>query len=144
MTPVAIKNKIKAILAADSDLIAYPIKNIFEGIRDNVSQDDYPFIVIEPSDNAEGTRRDVNGTIDNTIIFAITAAIHQYNLDDQLDLIFDLENKIKIALSQDVDLNGEAVNSRFDRSVYNVEFWPIRAVTIPFVVEYRQQFKTRV
>lgn len=144
MTPAEIKDRIISILQADSGIISFGIKKFYEGIRDRVPDDNFPYIVIEPEANNDGTRRDLNGTIDNEIVFMIAGVIKEREINDQIDNLFELETLIKKALCQDVSLGGKALNFRFQRTEYDRQLWPVRAVVIDLAVEYRQNFKTRV
>jgi len=145
MTPAAILTQIKTTLTGNADLTTFGLKKVFEGIRENVSTDDYPFIAIEPAENDEERAvREINGNIDPFITFGISGFIRDTNPDTQLATLFNFEKLIKVALCADVKLGGNAVNSKFGKVLYDNQFWPVRAVMLTFVVQYRQNFKTRV
>lgn len=138
----SIKNKMISILDADSGLETFGLKKIFEGFRDNVNANDYPCIMIELIENEE-IKTDLNGDSDLIGTFEIQCAKKVLNKDEQLNEMLDFEKLVKVALSTNFRLDGEAIRLGFDRTVYDNEFWPTRIASVIVQVLYRQSFSTR-
>lgn len=137
-----IKDQIVTQLTGYAGLTSLGIKKVFEGNRDQVSDDNYPCIMVEIFKNAE-VRNDTNTKVDLVATFAVAGFKKVIKVDDQLNEMMELEKQIKKALSQDVTLNGNALDLNFTESVYDTDFWPIRAVIVTIEVLYRQEFAGR-
>lgn len=134
-----IKNEIKETLLANKTLKDYINNTIYDGVRENLV--DYPCLIIEPL-----SRDEVDDTYNTQRIvarFALTGFLKVLNPDEQLDEVFDFENKVLTALGDDRRLDETAEIVRITQTVYDFELYPVRNFTIQIEVEYRQNSSTR-
>ncbi len=129
-----IKDELKALLLADATLNKYIKGVIFDGVREKIV--DFPCLVIEPL-----SRDEVDDTYPTQRItgrFAVSGFTKSMNPDEQLDVVFDFENMVLIALGGDRRLGENAEIVRIVQTVYDFELYPVRNFTIQVDIQYRQ------
>jgi len=146
MTPANILSAIQDVLQASSDLSYVNDSHIFIGKRTNITN--YPVIVIEPGPIKK--MRDEYPDELLTLRVVVAGGIKVFDEDKQIvgdtniKGIADFENDIKIALSQDHTLSGEAINlDIIDSFPDDAGDWPIRGFVINIEVLYRQNRTAR-
>lgn len=143
MIPKTIKNSLMTTLQNDAGLKDYVVKEYFEGARTDVRKESFPFIVVELVRNKERPET-LNANTRLDLEFAVQGFTYDTDVDNQLNRVLDFENLIKKALCADVTLGGVCDNVYFTNTEYSIELYPVRAFIITAVVQYKQNFTTRV
>lgn len=127
------------------------VKYVYEGIRYDVTGDNFPCIMLEPTGNNE-VEKDFNTVKDlflniNLLAFS-SPAENDFTKsivgDDSYKGILDIENDIRACLQSSYDLGGTVIDTRLDPTSFdNLPFdgmkHPIRGMLIPVKILYRQQ-----
>lgn len=95
-TTVTIKNQIKSVIETYADLVAFPVRKVFEGLRDSIPTTSFPCVCIEPIESKE-IETDLNIYVDLQMQYDLYCMIYEEKLDNQLNSIIDFEKKIKKA-----------------------------------------------
>ncbi len=125
------------------------INYVYEGRRYDVTADNFPCIMLEPTGNNE-VEKDMNQTKDiflNINLFAFSSpADPDFKKaivgDGSYKGVLDIENDIRACLQSSYDLGGTVIDTRLDPTVFdNVDLgekYPIRGMLIPIKILYRQ------
>jgi len=140
-------NKIKTILEEDIELKKY-IKIVYSGTRDNIPVNNFPCIILEPTNAPEEAV-----TMPHKTEINFTATIFSYikifDVDKQIvgdattKGILDLNFDIKKALGAHIDLDGECLYFSFPDTRFDFSSYPFRGVEIDMKITLRQDFVTR-
>ena len=140
-------NKVKTILEEDTILSPY-IKIVYSGTRENIPVNNFPCIILEPTNAPEEPvtmphKMEINFTI------TIWAYIKIYDVDKQIvgdatnKGILDLNFDIKKALGAHIDLDDECLYFSFPDTRFDFSSYPFRGVEIDMKITLRQSFVTR-
>lgn len=144
-TPDTIFDALHSQIVAASGL-SY-VKKVFKGIRSNISDDQRPCIILEISNNGNIGEFLANRVCNVKMGVSIIAQIICYDQDVQIvgnnayKGILDIENDIRKAIDDDIQLSSNAILVEHGVAEYDVEFtqtYPYRSVLIPVTVQYRQ------
>lgn len=144
--PQDILSQIQATLKNDATLNTY-VKDVLLERRESITRDHLPIILLEHKSNEE--RKAQYPKLDN--FFSLNIVAIAYAFDVNLHPIGDanykgdleFENDIKKALSQDITLNGKALEFEFPLTNYGLKDYPAHGFEINMIVHYRQDFITR-
>lgn len=140
-------NKIKSILENDTVLKTY-IKVVYAGTRDNIPVNNFPCIILEPTNAPEEAVTMPHNTEINFTV-TIFGYIKIFEIDKQIvgdDInkgILDLNFDIKKALGAYIDLAGECLYFSLPDTRFNFNSYPFRGVEIDMKIILRQSFVTR-
>jgi hypothetical protein len=140
-------NKVKTILEADTVLKAY-IKIVYAGTRDNIPLNNFPCIILEPTNAPEEPITMPHNT-EITFIITIFGYIKIFDVDKQivgdttLKGILDLDFDIKKALGAYIDLDGTCLYFSLPDTRFDFNSFPFRGIEIDIKITLRQDFVTR-
>ena len=129
--------EVKAILIADITLKSY-IKNVFEGVREDIPHQAYPCIILEPKSEPEEVtlhRRHIDFGISIHGLVLIHNVDKQIVGDVKIKGIVDVARDIKNALEQKPNLNGKCISFKFPSTEYAYDSYPIREVEITMEIQ---------
>ena len=140
-------NKIKSILENDAVLKGY-IKIVYSGTRDNIPVNNFPCIILEPTNAPEEAitmphKTEINFTL------TIWAYVKIFDVDKQIvgdattKGVLDVNFDIKKALGAHIDLDGECLYFSFPNTRFDFDSYPFRGVGIDMKITLRQNFVTR-
>lgn len=132
---------LREILKANVTLAAY-VKNVLDGDRDNIPEEGFPAIILEP----EFTREEhatVNRRHMMNVGIQISCVAQHYDFDKQIvgdgtvKGVYDFATDVKNAIDAYPQLNYDATGARVDRYLfrntdYVREFLPFRIANILF------------
>lgn len=149
MTSKNIINQVQSVLQNDAALSAY-VKKVYQGVRKDVGDVNFPCIIVEPMINEESDELDSHVLQRLHFKILISAYVRCFNMDLQIvgdsthKGIMDVETDIKKALSAYYPtLNSTCIDFKFKQSSYEIEQWPIRGVSIEVDFYYQQNILTR-
>jgi len=140
-------NKIKTILEGDDVLSTY-IKIVYPGTRDNIPVNNFPCIILEPTNAPEEPVTMPHNTEINFIV-TIWAYVKIFDVDKQIvgddttKGVLDVNFDIKKALGAHIDLDGECLYFSFPNTRFDFDSYPFRGVGIDMKITLRQNFVTR-
>ena len=140
-------NKIKTILEGDDVLSTY-IKLVYPGTRDNIPVNNFPCIILEPTNAPEEPVTMPHNTEINFIV-TIWAYVKIFDVDKQIvgddttKGVLDVNFDIKKALGAHIDLDGECLYFSFPNTRFVFDSYPFRGVGIDMKITLRQNFVTR-
>ena len=140
-------NKVKTILEEDTVLKTY-IKIVYSGTRDNIPVQNFPCIILEPTNAPEEAVTMPHNTEIN-FTATIFGYIKIFDVDKQIvgdatnKGILDLNFDIKKALGAHIDLDGECLYFSFPNTRFNFNSYPFRGAEIDMQITLRQSFVTR-
>lgn len=145
MSPEAIWNRIKSILATE---LPY-MKKVYEGITENIPLSHFPCIVMEPVSDPES--RLTYPVVEPTFTISIMGYMKVYKKGDRQIVgdattkgILDIERDIKLAIGKhEPQLGTEALFVEYGAVEFDFTSYPIRGVTIETRIRYRQNVDTR-
>jgi len=140
-------NKVKAILEEDIVLKTY-IKIVYSGTRENIPVNNFPCIILEPTNAPE---EPVTMPHNTEINFTVTiwAYVKIFDVDKQIigdtttKGVLDINFDIKKALGAHIDLDGECLYFSFPNTRFDFDSYPFRGVGIDMQITLRQSFVTR-
>lgn len=140
-------NKVKTILEEDIVLKTY-IKIVYSGTRDDIPLQNFPCIILEPTNAPEEAVTMPHNTEIN-FTATIFGYIKIFDVDKQIvgdatnKGILDLNFDIKKALGAHVDLDGECLYFGFPDTRFDFSSYPFRGIEIDMKITLRQNFVTR-
>ena len=140
-------NKVKSILTANTTLAAY-IKKVYAGTRDDIPVNNFPCILLEPT-NAPERPVTIPNNMEIEFKMTIFAYIKVYDVDKQIvgdattKGILDVNYDIKTALGAYIDLDGECLEYSLPDTRFTFDSYPFRGVEIDMSITLRQSFVTR-
>jgi len=140
-------DKIKTILEKDIVLKDY-IKIVYSGTRENIPVNNFPCIIMEPTNAPEEAVTMPHNTEIN-FTATIFGYIKIFDVDKQIvgdatnKGILDLNFDIKKALGAHIDLDGECLYFSFPDTRFDFSSYPFRGVEIDMKITLRQSFVTR-
>ena len=140
-------NKIKTILEGDAILSPY-IKIVYSGTRENIPVNNFPCIILEPTNAPEESvtmphKTEINFTVTIWGYIKIFDVDKQIVGDETTKGILDLNFDIKKALGAHIDLDGECLYFSFPNTRFDFDSYPFRGVGIDMKITLRQNFVTR-
>ena len=140
-------NKVKTILEVDPVLSTY-IKIVYSGTRENIPVNNFPCIILEPTNAPEEAitmphKTEINFTV------TIWAYVKIFDVDKQIvgdattKGVLDVNFDIKKALGAHIDLGGECLYFSFPNTRFDFDSYPFRGVGIDMKITLRQNFVTR-
>ena len=140
-------NKVKTILEVDPVLSTY-IKIVYSGTRENIPVNNFPCIILEPTNAPEEAitmphKTEINFTV------TIWAYVKIFDVDKQIvgdattKGVLDVNFDIKKALGAHIDLDGECLYFSFPNTRFDFDSYPFRGVGIDMKITLRQSFVTR-
>ena len=129
-----IASYLQSVLQDSADLSAVEDTNIWLGVKETITS--FPCLVIESmggelvSETYPYERRIKR--------FAVIGYIQEFNKDTSLTDLLDLENNVFKALSQDVTLDGNALDVNIRGEAEEFSQYPIRGFSIDVDVLYQQ------
>jgi len=140
-------NKVKTILEEDTVLKGY-IKIVYSGTRENIPVNNFPCIILEPTNAPEEAVTMPHNTEINFIV-TIWAYVKIFDVDKQIvgddttKGVLDVNFDIKKALGAHIDLDGECLYFSFPNTRFDFDSYPFRGVGIDMKITLRQNFVTR-
>jgi len=140
-------NKIKTILEGDAILSPY-IKIVYSGTRESIPVNNFPCIILEPTNAPEEPvtmphKTEINFTVTIWGYIKIFDVDKQIVGDETTKGILDLNFDIKKALGAHIDLDGECLYFSFPNTRFDFDSYPFRGVGIDMKITLRQNFVTR-
>ena len=148
MIATTIWNNIKSTLENNPTLASY-IRYVYSGRRFDVTTDNFPCIMLEPTGNNE-VNKDYNTIKDlylNLDLYAFSSPSENDFTksivgDDVYKGILDIENDIRACLQSSYTLGETVIDTRLEPTVFDdADFggkYPIRGMLIPIKILYRQ------
>ena len=142
----AVWYEIKNILSSAPQL-SY-IKKVYEGWRENVPQDGFPCIYLEPaSTDEEGMSFAVKRNIKFNVKIIAEMLCHDFDKqivgDDNIKGIIDIANDIKSVLWATPNLNGKCIQFNFTNTIYEFKNFPFRHCEINMQIQMAVLGNTR-
>ncbi len=140
-------DKVKTILEEDPILKTY-IKMVYSGTREKIALQNFPCIILEPT-NAPEEAITMPNNMEVNFTITILAYIKIYDVDKQIvgdattKGILDVNLDIKKALGAYDDLDGKCLYFEFPDTRFDFDSYPFRGVEIDMKITLRQNFVTR-
>ena len=140
-------NKVKIILENDAVLSTY-IKIVYEGTRDNIPVNNFPCLILEPTNAPEEPvtmphKTEINFTATIFGYIKIFDVDKQIVGDETTKGVLDVNFDIKKALGAHTDLDGECLYFSFPDTRFDFSSYPFRGVEIDMKITLRQNFVDR-
>lgn len=136
-------NNVISTLQNNPALSAY-IKRVFKGLRYKIEPNTMPCIAVEPVQNNE-IEKDY-GQVKNLFLDLDVIAFAQCPTDSDETIVgskgykgvLDIENDIRACLQSSNTLGDTVIDVQFEPTVFEYIEFPVRRVTLPIRVLYRQ------
>ena len=143
MISATIYNSLVSTLQNNPTLKGY-IKYVFKGLRYDLEPEALPCLMVEPTQNNE-IEKDMNQF--KNVWLDVDIVAFSYNVadvnkaivgDEMYRGILDIENDIRACLTSSNTLGDKVIDIQLNPTVFGYKEYPIRGLTIPARILYRQ------